>query len=137
MGRALPDVLSRRCRHVVTENARVAAAAQALEAGRLDRVGELLSESHTSLARDYEVSCPELDALVRVARDAPGCAGSRMTGGGFGGCTVNLVRSDRVPAFRTAVEAGYEREMGSRPTIHVCVASDGVSAPQDSVATKI
>jgi galactokinase len=127
VGRRLPDVLARRCRHVVTENARVEATAGALESGRLDRVGELLSESHTSLARDYEVSCPELDALVRIARDAPGCVGVRMTGGGFGGCTVNLVRTERVDAFCAAVAAGYEAESGGRPAIQVCIPSDGAA----------
>ena len=136
--RRLPDVLARRCRHVVTENARVEAMSRALESGRLDQVGALLSESHTSLARDYEVSCPELDALVRIARDAPGCVGARMTGGGFGGCTVNLVRAERIDAFLAAMAAGWEVETGGRPGIHVCVPSDGAAtALQDDRPTRI
>jgi galactokinase len=136
--RVLPEVLARRCRHVVTENARVEATARALESGRLDQVGELLSESHTSLARDYEVSCAELDALVRLARDAPGCVGARMTGGGFGGCTVNLVRVERVASFCEAVAAGYASESGSRPAIHVCLPSDGAAvAAAETEATRI
>jgi galactokinase len=134
----LPEVLSRRCRHVVTENARVEATAEALESGRLDQVGELLSESHTSLARDYEVSCSELDALVRIARDAPGCVGARMTGGGFGGCTVNLVRAERVASFCEIMAEGYASESGRRPAIHVCVPSDGAAvAAASAEATRI
>ncbi len=87
---ALPDVVRRRCRHVVTENERTTQAAAALAAGDLVTVGRLMNGSHASLRDDYEVSCAELDLLVETAQTQPGVLGARMTGGGFGGCTVNL-----------------------------------------------
>jgi galactokinase len=121
----LPPVLARRARHVVTENARVEATAAALEDGRLGELPGLLSESHTSLTRDYEVSCAELDLLVQLAGDAPGCCGARMTGGGFGGSTVNLVRQEQVSAFAESVQSGYRRETGREAAVHVCRAADG------------
>jgi galactokinase len=125
VGAVLPPSLLRRARHVVTENARVRTTATALENGRLEELGELLGESHASLARDYEVSSPELDLLVRLARDVPGCLGARMTGGGFGGCTVNLVQAERVAPFSAAIRSGYRRECGREAAVYVCRASDG------------
>jgi len=127
LGDVLPPLLARRSRHVVTENARVTATAAALENGRLDELGELLGDSHASLARDFEVSSPELDLLVRLARGVPGCLGARMTGGGFGGCTVNLVRAERVAPFAEAVRGGYRREDGRDAAVYVCRASDGAA----------
>ncbi len=93
------DVLCRRVRHVVAENARTVETARALAEGDLDRVGRLMAESHRSLAVDYEVSGPALDAMVAVAADAPGVIGARMTGGGFAGCAVALVEADTVDRF--------------------------------------
>src|SRR5581483_8420292 len=91
-GSDLPDAIFRRCRHVITENARVQQAASALSDGDLGRFGRLMAESHASLRDDYQVSCVELDTMVAIAQEQPGVYGSRMTGGGFGGCTINLVR---------------------------------------------
>ncbi|HET8627506.1 MAG TPA: galactokinase [Thermomicrobiales bacterium] len=109
--------LLRRCRHVVTEDARVRDAAAALARGDLATVGRLMAASHASLRDDYEVSCPELDAMVAAARASPGFLGGRLTGGGFGGCTVNLVAADAVAAFRDAVAARYERATGLAPAL--------------------
>ena len=103
-GRGLSDVVYRRCRHVITENARVLAAATALDREDLLTFGELMYRSHHSLREDYEVSCRELDALVEIASGVPGVYGSRMTGGGFGGCTISLVDEEGVDGFRQAVE---------------------------------
>ena len=98
----LPDEIFRRCRHVVTENHRVLRIAAALEQGDLAAIGPLMAESHRSLRDDYEVSCPELDAMVEAAA-MPGVHGARMTGGGFGGCTVNLVDREAVDEFMRQV----------------------------------
>ncbi|HZU85598.1 MAG TPA: galactokinase [Polyangiaceae bacterium] len=114
---SLGPTLHRRARHVVTENARTLDASRAFEADDLSRVGALLYESHRSLRDDYEVSCPELDVLVEVAGElgeAGGVFGARMTGGGFGGCTVTLVRPDRVDAVATELRAQYERRTGKK-----------------------
>ena len=97
------DVLYRRARHVVSENARVLATVEALEAGDLHAVGAALAASHASLRDDYEVSSVALDALVEIAEAVPGVVGARMTGAGFGGCTVNLVQDDAVGPLRDAI----------------------------------
>jgi galactokinase len=122
---ALDPLIYRRCRHVVTENDRVIAAARALEAADLAGFGALMRESHRSLRDDYEVSCDELDLMVRLAEPIDGVYGARMTGGGFGGCTVNLVRTDRVQQFSSRLAADYARATGHRPEIYVCEAADG------------
>ena len=124
-GGKLPDVIRKRCRHVVTENARVGSAASAL--GRKDLVtfGELMRESHRSLRDDYQVSCEELDLMVRLAEKVDGVYGARMTGGGFGGCTVNLVQANRVDTFRETVRKGYADTLGHEPEIYVCSAAQG------------
>jgi galactokinase len=123
----LPPTVMRRCRHVVGENIRVLAAARALEQGSLEEFGKLMRQSHESLRYDFEVSCPELDLMVELASKVEGVYGARMTGGGFGGCTVNLVRGDRVEALATEVAGEYERALGKTPEIYVCSAADGVS----------
>jgi galactokinase len=122
---ALDPLIYRRCRHVVTENERVIAAASALEASDLTLFGRLMRESHRSLRDDYEVSCDELDLMVRLAESIDGVYGARMTGGGFGGCTVNMVHTDRVEQFRTQLAADYARATGHRPEIYACEAADG------------
>jgi len=124
---ALPETVRRRCRHVVTEDARVLESVEVLKAGDLDRFGELLSASHDSLRDDYEVSGPELDLLVTIARGVDGVLGSRLTGAGFGGCTVSLVRPDAVDALRDAVLARYQAESGCQPRIWVSPAADGAA----------
>ncbi len=123
--RELPEVVHRRCRHVVSENVRVAAASEALRREDLEAFGRLMGESHRSLRDDYEVSCKELDLMVDLATKADGVVGARMTGGGFGGCTVNLVESDTVDSFAEAVAKGYAKATGREPEIHVCSPAQG------------
>jgi galactokinase len=124
---ALPAVVRRRCRHVVTENARVLASAAALKQGDLTLFGRLMNESHDSLRDDYEVSGPELDQLVEIARSVPGVLGSRLTGAGFGGCTVSLVQPEAVEALRADVLSRYTRATGLEPRVWVCDAADGAA----------
>jgi len=123
--RLLPEPINRRCRHVVTENERTLLAAGALRRGDLGETGRLMNESHESLRDDYEVSCRELDLLVETARSLPAVLGSRMTGGGFGGSTVSLVRRDALAEFEQTVSARYERETGAAPSILVTEAGAG------------
>ena len=125
---ALSEILLRRARHVVTENARVLEAVKVLEEGDVERFGELMNASHESLRDDYEVSSKELDVLVELAWKQPGTLGARMTGAGFGGCTVNLVRADAAEAFAEAVSRGYQEALGLKAEIYVCQASDGALA---------
>jgi galactokinase len=126
---ATADVLGaqvlRRCRHVVEENGRVLEAVAALEAGDLDAVGRLFAQSHVSLRDLYDVSSPELDALVDIATSVPGVIAARMTGAGFGGCTVNLVDEDSVEALRATVASEYPVRMGRQAGFHVVDAVDG------------
>ena len=124
-GRDLPEVVYRRCRHVITENARVLAAAHALQQGDLKEFGRLMAESHRSLRDDYEVSSEELDLMVEIARKIEGVYGARMTGGGFGGCTVNLVAVEHVEEFSARVAESYEGVTKLKPEIFVCSASRG------------
>lgn len=116
----LEGVILKRCRHVVSENARVLEAGEALTRGDLQRYGQLMHASHVSLRDDYEVSCPEVDQLVELATGFPGVYGARMTGGGFGGCTVNLVEESAVPDFIAHLKAGYPKA-----EIYVCTPSAG------------
>jgi galactokinase len=122
----LPPVVYRRCRHVVTENARVLAAVDALEAGDEEVFGELMVRSHESLRDDYEVSCTELDLLVETALGIDGVLGARLTGGGFGGCTINLVREGAVERFSAILTAHYKASTGHHPMIIVAEAGPGV-----------
>jgi galactokinase len=125
-GAALPEVVKRRCRHVVTENARTLDASAALKEGRLAEMGRLMYESHASLRDDYEVSCRELDTLVEIAASLAGTTlGARMTGGGFGGCTVNLVRRDRLESFQETITREYNRATGLAPNIYISEAGEG------------
>ena len=123
----LPPVVHRRARHVVSEIERTLAAAAALERGDLPRFGALMDASHASLRDDYEVSIPELDALVEIARGLPGCYGSRLTGGGFGGSTVSLVAEGAVEGFMADLVAGYRRRLGREAQALVCTPSEGLS----------
>jgi galactokinase len=127
-GNELPEVVYRRCRHVIRENERVLAAADALQGGDLARFGQLMYESHASLHDDYEVSCRELDLLVEVASTCEGVHGARMTGGGFGGCTVNLVRSDAVDRFKNRITEAYGKATGKALDIFVSAAAQGAGA---------
>jgi len=121
----LSEILFRRARHVVTENHRVLEAVKVLESGDMERFGQLMNASHESLRDDYEVSSKELDVLVELAWKQPGVLGARMTGAGFGGCTVNLVRQDAAEAFAEAVRRGYEDALGLKAEIYICKASQG------------
>jgi galactokinase len=121
----LPGVIYRRCRHVITENARTLSAADALEDGDLSRFGELMAESHRSLRDDYEVSARELNVMVDLARLVQGVYGARMMGGGFGGSTVNLVDVKRVEWFKEIISNEYERLTRMKPDIYICEASNG------------
>jgi galactokinase len=122
----LEPVTRKRCRHVVTEDQRVLDAETALLEGDLARFGRLMYASHVSLRDDYEVSCPELDAMVEAARCVSGVLGARMTGAGFGGCTVNLVEADAVRDFVERVPAAYRAKTGLEPKVYVCNAVQGV-----------
>ena len=124
---ALPEVILRRCRHVITENARVTRAAAALEAGDLALFGCLMYDSHRSLRDDYEVSCEELNLLVRIAEALPGVYGSRLTGAGFGGCTVSMVKSEHATEFARLVREQYRLSTGIEPAVWDCQAVDGAS----------
>jgi galactokinase len=121
----LPDVVRRRCRHVVSENERTFRAAAALRAGDHRAFGELMYASHASLRDDYEVSAPELDACVEAARRVRGVFGARMTGGGFGGCTVNLVETAALPELTASLGEEMERRFGKRPDVFVSGAAPG------------
>lgn len=119
-----PNAL-KRARHVITENTRTVAAAEALMKGNMKELGRLMAEAHTSYSRDFEASCMEADAMVALAQDLPGLIGARLTGGGFGGCTINLVERDEAAAFTEALGARYTTETGIVPQIFVCHASGG------------
>lgn len=123
---SLPDVVRRRACHVVTENTRTLTAVEALKSDNLNRFGQLMYASHQSLQNDYDVSCRELDLLVDIAKGCRGVYGARMTGGGFGGCTVNLVASDQVENLIGEITERYKREIGLSPENYICQASDGV-----------
>jgi galactokinase len=124
----LPPVVYRRARHIVTENDRTVRAADALEAGDLALVGRLMTESHVSMRDDFEISCREVDIMVEIAAKIPGVFGARMTGGGFGGCTISLVEAGAVDGFKTRVAEAYRQATGLDPTIFVCSPGAGVGA---------
>ncbi len=124
-GNGLPEVVYRRCRHVVSEDGRMEQAAVALNGGHLETFGELMYASHASLRIDYEVSCAELDVMVDLASRVKGVYGARMTGGGFGGCTINLVQAEQVDEFKATVAPGYEKATGKTPVIYVTSAVAG------------
>lgn len=120
------DILKKRTKHVVEENARVLASVDALSSGDLTAFGELMNASHDSLRDLYEVSCEELDVMVEEARKIPGTLGSRMTGAGFGGCTVSLVHENDVDRFVQEVGAAYKERTGLTGEFYVCGVGDGV-----------
>jgi len=123
----IPELIYRRCHHVISENERVLRTVEALKKGDLATVGACMAESHASLRDDYAVSCPELDIMVELAEKYPGVIGARMTGGGFGGCTINLVRSGCVEKFRGEIRTAYREATGLDPEIYVSKAGAGVS----------
>lgn len=125
--RGLDPTTARRARHVVTENARTLAAADAMQRGDAGAVGKLIDASHESLRDDFEVSSSALDTMVEIAQQQPGCYGARMTGAGFGGCAVALVERDQRSLFVAAISAEYERQTQLVPQIYVTQASEGAS----------
>jgi galactokinase len=123
----LPEIVRKRARHVISENERVLQSLQLLEKGDLAGFGKLLNASHDSLRDDYAVSCRELDAMVNAARALPGCLGSRLTGAGFGGCTVSLVKAEAADAFCEELAKRYKAAAGFEAKIIVSDAADGAS----------
>ncbi len=121
----LPEEVGKRARHVVEEIERSKQAEALLESGNVQHFGELMNQCHASLRDLYEVSCPELNSMVRVAQSLEGCYGARLTGAGFGGCTVNLVLRERSDEFAKALAHGYESETGLKPEIYVTRAASG------------
>jgi galactokinase len=115
----------KRARHVITENLRTVAAAEALEKGDLAGLGRLMAEAHASYSNDFEGSCVEADAMVALAQDLPGLIGARLTGGGFGGCTINLVQQSEALDFVEALAGRYAAQVGIVPEIHICHTSAG------------
>jgi galactokinase len=121
----LSPVVARRARHIVTEDARVNRFVEASERGDLEAMGKLMVESHRSLQHDYEVSCEELDFLAEAALGIEGVYGARMTGGGFGGCTVSMMRPAAAPLFREKIAKAYEGKFGITPRVYECKPSAG------------
>lgn len=123
--RELPPSIAKRARHVITENARVLQAINAAKRNDLATLGALMNASHASLRDDYQVSCAELDTMVEIAQAQPGCFGARLTGAGFGGCTVNLVDDQHVQAFVVNVSRAYQARTHLAPQIFACRAMAG------------
>jgi len=130
----LPELLRRRARHVVTENARVLEAADALKRGDLVTVGTTMDASHESLRNDFDVSTPELDLLVGLARDYPGTYGARLTGAGFGGCVVVLARAEAAEGLVTSVRRDYAEETGREAAAYVIRPAEGASVERMEAA---
>lgn len=114
-----------RAKHAVYENQRTIRAVAALKANNIEEFGKLMNESHVSLKNDYEVSCEEIDILVDLAWEIPGVIGSRITGGGFGGCTVSIVKNDAVDTFIEKVGNGYKEQTGNTAEFYVVEVGDG------------
>jgi galactokinase len=125
LSKTLPVTVEKRARHVVEEIERTCQAIPLLEQGQTREFGQLMNACHVSLRDLYEVSVPELDSMVEIAQPLPGCFGARLTGGGFGGCTVNLVASAQAEAFARMLGPEYERRTGLHPEIYICQASQG------------
>lgn len=121
------EVAYRRARHIITENRRTEAACAAMRQGDMNRLGAYMTASDDSLREDYEVTCAELDAMTRIARELPGCLGARMTGAGFGGCTINLVEKAYAAEFGAALLAAYQSATGRQGDIIVSKPADGAS----------
>lgn len=121
----LPEEVEKRARHIVEEIERSRQAIPLLESGNFARFGQLMNECHASLRDLYEVSCPQLDVMARVAQSLSGCYGARLTGAGFGGCTVNLVAREQAEVFSKLLSDCYEYECGLHPEIYICRASAG------------
>lgn len=129
----LDPVVARRARHIITDSGRAVDLAEALPAGDLRRIGQLMADSHASMRDDFEITCPQVDALVEIVKDVIGDAGgARMTGGGFGGCVVALVPDHLVTSVRTAVTEHYPAATGLQPDIYVCHPSPGTGVCEEN-----
>jgi galactokinase len=127
----LPDLVSKRAQHVVEEITRTMQAVESLENNDAILFGELMNECHASLRDLYDVSCPELDVMVALAQSLPGCYGARLTGAGFGGCTVNLVACESTETFSRDLASGYSKITGLQPELYICQATDGAAILQE------
>jgi galactokinase len=123
----LGELVRKRARHIVTENARVLEAAQAMKAQNIIRLGELFNASHASLRDDFEVSSEALNQIVECAQEQPNCYGARMTGAGFGGCAVALVTEKNAATFAQSVSAAYKQKSGLDAIVYICKADEGAS----------
>jgi galactokinase len=123
----LPLVLAKRCHHVISENLRVLLAVTALENENFEDFGRLMNTSHASLRDHFQVSCPEIDILVNDAQHHQGVLGSRITGAGFGGCTVSLIREESIESYRNEVVPRYERKTGCQAEVYICTPAAGAS----------
>lgn len=130
MESGLSEIAFRRARHIVTENARVLEAIEAMKNGNLKRLGELFNASHVSLRDDFEVTNDALNIIVACAREQEGCYGARMTGAGFGGCAVALVAEEKAEAFTKTLSAAYRQRSGLEAAVYVCKASEGAGVVQ-------
>ncbi|HLZ92238.1 MAG TPA: galactokinase [Candidatus Acidoferrum sp.] len=128
----LPETLYRRCHHIISENKRVRQVADLFGAGKTEGLREVMAASHASMRDDYEISCRELDTMVEIAGRQRGVYGARMTGGGFGGCTINLVDLEQAAEFRERVSTEYEAAIGLRPDIYICEASQGAELLEET-----
>jgi galactokinase len=122
----LPEIVYRRCKYVITEKDRLLQGSELLAQGDLRAFGDLMYTTHQGLSKDYEVSCPELDFLADTARPMREVAGTRMMGGGFGGCTINIVQSDVVDGFTNRIQKAYEKQFGKTPEVYITTIEDGV-----------
>ena len=132
-GSEMSALALKRARHVISENIRTVAAAEALLRGDLRELGRLMAEAHVSYSQDFEASCPEADSMVELAQDLPGLIGARLTGGGFGGCTVNLVETINAADFASTLRQRYAAKWGIEPQIHICHASGGAHRVHQSI----
>ena len=123
----MPERIRKRAKHVVEETDRVIRAIRLLEDGDLGEFGKLLNQGHASLRDLFEVSTPELNLMVELAQALPGCLGSRLTGAGFGGCTISIVTDNQTEGFIDQLRQGYQKATGIMPEVYICRVSDGVS----------
>jgi galactokinase len=124
----LPNTTAKRARHIIEEIARTGQALELLEQKDLIHFGKLMNACHTSLRDLYDVSCPELDVMVSLAQSLPGCFGARLTGAGFGGCTVNLVDKESGKDFSHNLATGFTQKTGLLPDIYICQTANGAGA---------
>ena len=127
----------RRCRHIISENGRVREAKEAMLAGDPERLGEVMTRAHASERDDFECSVEEVDFLVDTASHLHGCYGARLTGGGFGGCTVNLVKTVSAEAFSATLREAYSKQFGITAETYICEAVDGAVARNRSVQREV